>query len=324
MNCLFCGKELNDKVSCGWHIKCIRSFWGIGEMPVLDISDSILEKIAGNNVDNGMTIPGVQKKLSIHLSKDEKYRLTVVNYPNGYIMKPPAEDYPCLPEAEHLVMSMADIVGIKTVRHGLLRIGERDKEVYAYITRRIDREIEHLDDTESVKLCAMEDFCQLSGRLTQDKYKGSYEQCAKLVKKYSDQPGLDLSELFLRLVFCFVTGNSDMHLKNFSLIEKKPGSRKYRLSEAYDLLPVNIVNPQDAEEMALTLCGRKNNIHKGHFLEYAAGIGLADKAAKKIIDSVTDSEDELLDMCDDSLLTDELKENLHNLIKKRMGVLRVR
>lgn len=100
---------------------------------------------------------------------------------------------------------------------------------YAYITKRIDREISE----KETKLYAMEDFCQLSYRLTQDKYKGSYEQCGRIIK-CSATPGLDLSELFLRVVGSFVMGNSDMHLKNFSLKETEPGSRNFQLSKAYD------------------------------------------------------------------------------------------
>ena len=73
-----------------------------------------------------------------------------------------------------------------------------------------------------VKKYAMEDFCQLEGRLTVDKYRGSYERCAKIVSRYSSQKGRDLSALFLRLVVSFVTGNSDMHLKNYPMIETEP------------------------------------------------------------------------------------------------------
>ena len=112
-------------------------------------------------------------------------------------------------------MRLAEIMGIQTVPHALIKMNDE----YAYITRRIDREISE----KETKLYAMEDFCQLSYRLTQDKYKGSYEQCGRIIKKYSATPGLDLSELFLRVVGSFVMGNSDMHLENFSLKETEPG-----------------------------------------------------------------------------------------------------
>ena len=116
---------------------------------------------------------------------------------------------------------------------------------------------------------SMEDFCQLSGRLTQDKYRGSYERCAEIIRKHSVRFGFDLSEFFFRLVVCFVTGNSDMHLKKFSLVEKTPGQRDFVLSPAYDLLPVNIIMPEDPEETALTLNGKKSNLRRKDFLALA-------------------------------------------------------
>ena len=115
-----------------------------------------------------------------------------------------------LPESEHLVMLMAESSGLTVVPHALMELNG----TYAYITKRIDRDL----SGQTPGIFAMEDFCQLSLRMTADKYKGSYEQCAKVISQYSSSPGLDLSELYLRLVFCFLTGNSDMHLKNFSMI----------------------------------------------------------------------------------------------------------
>jgi hypothetical protein len=152
---------------------------------------------------------------------------------NGFILKPPTEEYDSLPEFEDLAMRLADLVGIQTVPHALIRLNNQ----YAYITRRIDRDVQK----GTVRLYAMEDFCQLSNRLTQDKYRGSYENCGRIIRKYSTRAGLDMTELFLRVAFSFIIGNSDMHLKNFSLRESSPGSREFTLSGAYDLLPVNVI-----------------------------------------------------------------------------------
>lgn len=162
------------------------------------------------------------------ISENKSPKLTIVNFPTGYILKPQVPQYETLPEAEHLVMSMADITGISTVPHAL--IGNNGN--YAYITKRADR----IMNTDRTAMLAMEDFCQLDLRLTQDKYKGSYERCAKVIERYSSRVGFDMTELFMRLVFSFVTGNSDMHLKNFSLIETAEKSGEYVLSPAYDLL----------------------------------------------------------------------------------------
>ena len=313
MNCLCCGKPLKNPAENRWHKNCIRRFFQTNKLPVIDISESMLEEIVRDNVNKGLTVPGVQKKLSLHLHSDHNNpRLTLVDYPTGYILKPKVEEYPYLPESEYLVMTMADACGISTVPHALIQ----SSGTYAYITKRIDRII----DDHHVRKFAMEDFCQLDLRLTQDKYKGSYERCAGIINRYSSRIMLDQTELFLRLVFCFVTGNSDMHLKNFSLIETTPGSGDYILSPAYDLLPVNLVMPEDTEETALTLNGKKTHLRKKDFLAFAEKAGIADKTAEKMMFSITNKESLLIDLCNDSLLPKDMKERFAELIRTRCAV----
>ena len=253
MNCLCCGKPLRTENETGWHKACIKRFFMTETLPEIDIDEQVLTQLATESIQKGYTVPGVQKKMSLHLfSQTKKPRLTLINYPSGYILKPQVEEFDSLPEAEQLVMTMADSIGISTVPHALMK----GKGQFAYITKRVDRIFEKND----VKMLAMEDFCQLDLRLTQDKYRGSYERCAKIISKYSSRKGLDMTELYLRLLFSFVVGNSDMHLKNFSLIETGEGSGKYVLSPAYDLLPVNVVMPEDKEQFALALNGKKMNL----------------------------------------------------------------
>ena len=312
MNCLCCGKPLEENASSAWHKRCIRKFFGTDELPEMQLADEALENYALQTVYKGMTVPGVQRKMSMHLSKEEKPRLTLVNYPAGYILKPQTSDYPCLPEAEDLAMRMAEKVGVKTVPHALLETDGR----FAYITKRIDRIITG-NKRVKVKKYAMEDFCQLDGRLTADKYRGSYERCAKIVSRYSSQKGLDLSELFLRLVVSFVTGNSDMHLKNFSMIETEPESRTYILSAAYDLLPVNVLLPEDREEFALTMNGKKEHLRRTDFLKFAGECGIPQEAAKRLIGTVLSAQKDFLHMCDESFLREDLKESLKAIITAR-------
>ena len=315
MICLCCGKEIRTKESSknGWHDRCIRSFFNTDNLPELDVSEKIIEEMALANIDKRLTVAGVQKKISLHLSGDNGYKLTVVDYPTGYILKPQTKEYDFLPEYEQLSMLMADATGIRTVPHALIKTGKS----YSYITRRIDRKIVK----NNIEKYAMEDFCQLAEKLAIDKYKGSYEQCGKIIKSYSSIVGFDLSELFIRLVFSYVIGNSDMHLKNFSLIETNPGSREYRLSGAYDMLPVNIVLPEDDEEMALMLNGKKKNLRKKDFIALADNYGLNEKTANKLIDSVCSKVNTYNRLCDESLLNDEGKKKIKNLIEHRIGVL---
>lgn len=315
MRCLYCNKPIADnateqeKARC-WHTKCIKKFFGTSKFPQIDISDENLIEIANESTNKGFTVPGVQKKLSLRFEGGSKPRLTLSNYPTGYILKPQTEDHEAMPEAEFLVMNMAKVTGIKTVPFALVKLDGG----YAYITKRIDR--------EGGEMLAMEDFCQLEERLTQDKYKGSYERCAKLICRYSECKGFDLSELFLRMVFGFVTGNSDMHLKNFSLIEEGAGSQRYVLSAAYDLLPVNAILPEDTEQFALTINGKKRNIRKKDFLIFAENAGIPASAANKIISDVISLESTYIAMCKESYLPEKLKTALIDIIISRTQILR--
>lgn len=314
MKCLCCGNVLKNNEETGWHKSCIKRFFGTNTLPEINISEQSLTEIVTANINRGWTVPGVQKKLSLHLLSDQSTpRLTLVDYPTGYILKPQVEQFEALPEAEQLVMMMAETLGIATVPHALI---QRDGTV-AYITRRID----HVFEGKRMKMLAMEDFCQLDLRLTQDKYKGSYERCAKIIARYSSRKGFDMAELFMRLVFCFVIGNSDMHLKNFSLIETKEGSNTYILSPAYDLLPVNVIMPEDKEQFALAMNGKKRNIHRNDFLKFAQTSGISNASAEKMIDAVIKRKKQFIEMCQESLLPQHLKERLNALIEERCSAI---
>ena len=315
--CLCCGKPLKATASeseqnSGWHVSCVRSFFGTSQFPDIDVSEEVLNQLAIEQTNKGYTVTGVQKKLSLHLSKDSKPRLTLVNYPAGYILKPQTEEYAALPEMEYLVMQMAQISGIKTVPHALLRLCAQN-DALCYITKRIDR----VDN----QMLAMEDFCQLDGRLTEDKYRGSYERCGKIIAKHSVAKGFDTTELYLRIVFSFAVGNSDMHLKNFSLIESQEGNQQYALSAAYDMLSTNVVLPADQEQFALTMNGKKQNIRRKDFLVFAETIGIPKKSAEKMITKIVSLKEKYIAMCRDSYLPDKMKESLEALIEQRIAVL---
>ena len=322
MNCLCCGKPIPNNAEAielrsQWHNSCIKRFFGTKKLPTIDVTEETLEKLAIESTNKGYTVPGVQKKLSLHLTEDNEPRLTLVNYPTGYILKPDTPEYRALPEAEFLVMEMARATKIKTVPFALLKTSS-SKCQFSYITKRIDR-------TKSGKLTlmlAMEDFCQLENRLTVDKYKGSYERCAKVIDAYSAFSGLDKSDLLLRIVFSYAVGNSDMHLKNFSLIETDVASETYRLSEAYDMLPVNVIMPSDTEELALTLNGKKRNIRRSDFITFAENVNIGRDAAEKIIGRVVSLQDTYVNLCENSYLPDDIKVDFKRLITERVNKLK--
>lgn len=315
MNCLCCGKPLRTPDETGWHKACIKRFFGTTKLPEIEIEDKTLNLLATETTNKGFTVPGVQKKLSLHLVSDDsrKPRLTLVNYPTGYILKPQVAEFEALPESEQLIMTMADMAGISTVPHALIK----GNKGLAYITKRVDRNL----TGDKVEMLAMEDFCQLDLRLTEDKYRGSYERCAKIIQRYSSRVGIDMAEFYIRLVFCFIVGNSDMHLKNFSLIETAEGSGEYVLSPAYDLLPVNANMPADKEQFALAMNGKKMNIRKGDFLKFADTCGISRQTAEKLIENLVKLTSKWIAMCDKSLLPDDLKDRLRKIIAERSEVL---
>lgn len=315
MNCLCCGKPLRAPDETGWHKACIKRFFGTAKLPEIEIDDRTLKHLADETTNKGFTVPGVQKKLSLHLVSDSrKPRLTLVNYPTGYILKPQVAEYEALPESEQLIMTMADTAGISTVPHALIK----GAAGLSYITKRIDRNF----SADKIEMLAMEDFCQLDLRLTEDKYRGSYERCAKIIRRYSSRVGVDMAEFYVRLVFCFIVGNSDMHLKNFSLIETAEGSGKYILSPAYDLLPVNANVPADKEQFALAMNGKKTNIRKSDFLKFAGTCGIDRATAEKLIENLIKFTPKWLSLCEKSLLSDGLKERVSEIITERVNILK--
>lgn len=315
MNCLCCGKPLRTPNETGWHKACVKRFFGTTTLPEIEMDDKILNSLAIETTNRGLTVPGVQKKLSLHLVSDvNRPRLTLVNYPTGYIFKPQVPEFEALPESEQLIMTMADTAGISTVPHALIR---KNSSV-AYITKRVDRNL----SAGRLQMLAMEDFCQLELRLTEDKYRGSYERCAKIIRKYSSRVGIDMAEFYVRLLFCFIVGNSDMHLKNFSLLETAEGSGEYVLSPAYDLLPVNANMPADKEQFALAMNGKKANIHRNDFLKFADSCGISSLTADKLMKNLMKYVPCWLTMCDESILPVDLKERIKKIISERAEVLR--
>lgn len=241
--CLRCQMPLEADAT-DYHASCARQLFGASDPPELDDLQTPLEHLALQLIQSQSTITGAQPKLW-----------------GDFILKPPAPKYPELPEVEALTMLLASRAGIETAACGLIRMGASR---WAYITRRMDR-------LKKTKL-AMEDFCQLTEKPTEHKYRGSYEQIARAILRYSAIPGLDVLNFYEVVLFSFLTGNADMHLKNFSLIEK-PGLGM-GLAPAYDLVNTALVNPADNEEMALSLNGRRNKIGRTDFEAAFTAAGL--------------------------------------------------
>lgn len=271
--CLFCYEVLNEG-EVDYHIKCAKKMFGKSHAPQIPYSRSNISELARDLVLRHTTVTGVQPKLSMHLSrgeKDEPDRMTLMGVDGNYILKPQAKEYVCLPENEDLTMHLAAAAGIHVVPHSLARM--QDGEL-CYLTRRIDR-------SSVGEKIPMEDACQLTERLTENKYHSSYEQVAKAIGLFTTVGKLDIVNFWELVMFSWLTGNSDMHLKNFSLYEPMDG--QWQLAPAYDLLSVQLAMPSDKEELALTLNGKKSRIVTRDFAIAMSKSGIEEVVLKRMI-----------------------------------------
>lgn len=289
------------------HTACIQKFFGTKTLPALDYTTEQLDQLALQIIQDQTSLTGVQPKLSLHLNEHEdSKRLTIVGLWGSYICKPQTSQYEMMPEIEDLTMHLAEVARIEVVHHTLMRMAD---DTLCYLTRRIDR-------TSTGEKIAMEDMCQLTERQTEHKYKSSYERIGKAILKYSSMPKMDVTNFFELVLFSWLTGNNDMHLKNFSLYET---AGKTRLTPAYDLLNAAIINPNDDEELALTLNGKKKRLHREDFIKSAVNIGIEDIVVERLINKYIKLLPKFATIIQSSFLTDVLKEKYTELLTERIG-----
>lgn len=275
--CLYCYQPLG-KSEKDFHASCAKKIFGTATPPVIDFDLKQLEELAKQIIIKSVAVTGVQPKLSLDLEKhkDELSRLTIVGLHGDYILKPPSVEYAELPENEDLTMHLAELVKIKTAKHSLIRL--RSGEL-AYLTKRFDRKNTSTGSVQAQKI-AVEDFCQLSENLTEHKYRGSVEMIGRLTYQFTTNKGFEAQRLFELVLFSYLTGNADMHLKNFSLMENTLG--EYELSPAYDLLNTALVITDDKEESALTINGKKNRLKHSDFDSLALSLKINEKSLQSI------------------------------------------
>lgn len=310
--CLYCYKPMAENEGL-MHPTCARKFFGTQTVPALDYTIEQLDELAKVVIEDQTSLTGVQPKLSLHLKDHEgSKRLTIVGLWGGYICKPQTNVYEQMPEVEDLTMHLAKLCKIDVVPHTLMRMADG---TLCYLTKRIDR-------TKNGEKIAMEDMCQLTERQTEHKYKSSYERIGKAIAQFSFVPKMDVANFFEVILFSWLTGNNDMHLKNFSLYEPADGA--IRLTPAYDLLNASIINPKDDEELALTLNGRKKKLNRVDFIKAAETIGIDEVTVNKLIAKYTKQVPAMVQLIKDSFLNEELKEAYIALIEERIERLRIR
>jgi serine/threonine-protein kinase HipA len=303
-NCLYC--YLSVENGKDFHEKCASLFFNSPIVPIVDYSLDEMEKLAKDIVDRSISVPGVQAKLSMSIDKSTKdksnNRLTVVGALGGnYIFKPPTARFSEMPENEHLTMRIAELLGMKVVPSSLIRLKSGE---LGYITKRIDRH-------DDIKI-HMLDMFQITEAF--DKYKGSMEKIGKAIHLYSENTLLDSLFLFEITLFSFLTGNNDMHLKNFSMIENPRG---WTLAPAYDLLNVAIILPEDEEELALTLSGKKKKLKREHFEQFAQELGLTTKQIKGVFNRFEAKWNEIFELIDASFLSNASNNKYKELMDNR-------
>lgn len=306
--CMFCYKPLENTKE-DYHTACNKRFFGQLYTPTLDYQLDDLKHLAFQLVQSQMAVTGVQPKLSLSLyrkqDKNPVKKLTIVGLYGDFILKPPSEHYAELPEVEDVTMHLAEVCGLKTVPHSLVKLTDGTR---CYLTKRVDR-------TRKYKL-HMEDMCQLSERLTEDKYKGSHEQIAKLIMKYSNNPLFDVTNFWELVLFCYFTGNADMHLKNFSLLEDESGG--FSLSPAYDLVNTTLVNSSDTEELALTLNGKKSKLKYQDFVKAFETLKMPVKLLDTMLHNFFYCRRQMAEKVYQSFLSEDYKHKYVELLQKRM------
>jgi serine/threonine-protein kinase HipA len=255
--CLICLRP-HDGVG-PYHTRCLRSLFGATHVPAPVDIDLVRLHTVGLAMVGRTTLSGVQRKISTNLSADRQ-TLQVALGPGRFILKPQASTFPELPENELVTMRLAELAGIDVPPCGLIELADGSM---AYVVRRFDR----LDSGRKLR---QEDFCQLAALPPKRKYDGSAELCARLVRRYVAEPGIESLKLFRQMVFCWWTGNGDAHLKNFSLLSRPDGS--VGLSPAYDLLCTRLVLPDD--RLALPVGGKQDGLRRAHWEEYGNYCGL--------------------------------------------------
>jgi len=283
------------------HPRCVRALFGATALPRVELDTARLHT-AGLAMVGRASISGVQRKISMTVTAD-RATLQVALDGGRYLLKPRGETFPALPENEHLTMRLAGLVGLEVARCGLIPLADGG---LAYIVARFDR-------TPDGGKLRMEDFCQLAERSPKDKYRGSAELVARLVRRYATEPGVELARLYRLLLFSWWVGNGDLHLKNLALLTGPDG--RHRLSPAYDLLSTRLVIPED--RLALPVGGRDDQLGPAAWRRFGRYCGLPDRAIERAFTALRDALEPALTLIAASPLPADLQASYEALLRER-------
>jgi serine/threonine-protein kinase HipA len=258
-----------------------------------------------------MSIQGVQPKLSARLNiKEGKFE--IVDKGGKYILKPQHHLYSQMPENEDVTMRLAEEIGLEIPLHGL--VWSKD-DTLTYFIKRFDRK----GQNDKVPV---EDFAQLAGLSRETKYNYSMEKVVDVINRYCTFPSIENLKLFKLVIFNYLIGNEDMHLKNYSIITK---DGKVTLSPCYDLVNSTIEYEKQDEEIALPLKGKKKQLTRNILVDYFGmeRCELTAKSIKKVLETVSSSVPKWKELIDISFLSREMKDKYHDLLNARLNILKI-
>ena len=316
MKCLGCFKETKDTYCA----KCKKSLFGKERLSyVLDFDKKeFLSKSL--ELSTHLSISGVQDKISL---KIENGKLVPTAKDGRYILKPiPLMEYgehiSNVAKNEHFTMQLASQVFGLEIAHNCL-IAFSDGEL-AYMTKRFDR----VDE----KKVHQEDFCSLAQQTKEThgknyKYDYSYEQIGELIKTYLPTYKLELVKYFKLVLFNYLVGNGDAHLKNFSVTQRL--TKEYGLSPAYDLLSSSIHLPNESRtalelfEEFETKSFRANGYYAyDDFMAFAERLGINKKMSENIVKEFLNKEKKVLELLERSFLSLEVQKRYKALFLDRV------
>jgi len=316
MRCLGCF-GLTQEVYCK---RCKKSLFNNQE--IASVLDFDKRKFLSKSLElsKRISISGVQDKISL---KIENKRLVPTTKEGTYLLKPvPLMEYGELIEDiarnEHFTMQLASqVFKLPTATNGLIAFSNGE---LAYIVKRFDR----VDGTK----IKQEDFASLAQRSEAShgknyKYDYSYEEIGELIKRYLPAYRVEIIHYFKLVLFNYLVGNGDAHLKNFSVMQRSRGD--YGLTPAYDLLSSSIHLPNESRtalelfEEYETKSFEANGFYAyDDFKAFGERLGLSNRIVKSILTTFLGYKKRVLELLEISFLSTEAKERYEALFLDRV------
>lgn len=328
-NCKITLKKLPKRTKFeGFSDAGVRHLFGTLKVsPIVNFDRQDLESYPTSH--NGkMSISGYQPKMSATVIDNE---LALVKENGTYIIKPSPAQFPSLAENEHAIMTIASMCKFSVPPFGLIQLKNGE---LAFIIQRYDREggsklhQEQLDSAMGVN----DKFGNVNGLQTISYSRaGTFiAQNLKAVQQYA--------EFYRRVIFSYVVGNNDHHLRNFSLLYLNKGSFP-TLSPVYDVVSVEPYGEYfRGSYMALPLLTSEENegaldIETGFdrkygqydrqdFIKLGEEIGLRRQAAIKLLDDLLKLIEKAISIVSNSFINESHKEGIEQLIRHRILILR--